>query len=91
MCSGGGNLLCGSLGHLQVSPPSFSMYEKALHESPDAEIDGPVFAIEGSFADDEESAVSAFVRHCQSKVKVLWPMVVARSDPLWVPASAGHG
>ncbi len=48
------------------------MYERALHESPDpdGEGGGPVFAIEGSFADDEESAVSAFVRHCQSKVNI---------------------
>ncbi len=50
-----------------VSPPSFSQYEIALHESPDPEFDGPVFSIEGSFAIDEESDVNSFVRFCQSK------------------------
>ena len=50
-----------------VSPPSFSMYEKALHESPVPEYDGPVFSIEGSFSKDDEADVNSFVRFCQSK------------------------
>ena len=54
-----------------VSPPSFSMYERALHESPDPEFDGPVFSIEGSFAADEETDVNSFVRFCQSKPVLL--------------------
>ena len=51
-----------------VSPPSFSMYERAMHESPDPEFDGPVFSIEGSFNEDD---VNSFVRFCQSKPVLL--------------------
>lgn len=36
-----------------TSPPTFSMYERAMHESPDPELDGPMFAFEQSFAADE--------------------------------------
>ena len=38
-----------------------------MHESPDPEFDGPVFSIEGSFAQGEETDVNAFVRFCQSR------------------------
>ena len=47
-----------------VSPPSFSMYERAMEESPETQFDGPVFSIEGSFNEDD---VNSFVRFCQSK------------------------
>ncbi len=67
----GGSAIDGDRVLTAVSPPSFSQYEIALHESPDPEFDGPVFSIEGSFAVDEESDVNSFVRFCQSKPSLL--------------------